>query len=48
MRTVRRTSQFRRDVKRLRRRGRNMGKLKAVLVSLVEGEGMTPIIGITP
>jgi len=25
-----------------------MGKLKAVLVSLVEGEGMTPIIGITP
>ena len=37
MKTIRRTSQFKRDVKRMQRQGKNLGKLKIVLESLVEG-----------
>ena len=38
MKTIRRTSQFKRDVKRMQRQGRDVEKLKGVLEALVEGE----------
>jgi mRNA interferase YafQ len=38
MRTIRRTSQFRRDVKRMQRQGKDVQKLKRILEALVEGE----------
>jgi len=38
MKTIRRTSQFKRDVKRMQRQGKDWGKLKTVLESLVRGE----------
>ena len=38
MKAIRRTSQFKRDVRRLQRQGREVEKLKRVLESLVEGE----------
>jgi len=36
MRTIRRTSQFKRDVKQMQRQGKDLGKLKKVLESLVK------------
>jgi len=38
MKAIRRTSQFKRDVKRMQRQGREVEKLKRVLEALVEGE----------
>lgn len=38
MKSIRRTSQFKRDVERLQRQGKDLGKLKTVLESLVRGE----------
>jgi mRNA interferase YafQ len=38
MRALRRTSQFKRDVKRMQRQGRDVEKLKRVLEALVKGE----------
>lgn len=38
MKTIRRTSRFKRDVKRMQRQGKDLGKLKEVLESLVKGE----------
>ena len=38
MRTFSRTSQFKKDVKRAVKRGRNMSKLKAVLECLIDGK----------
>ena len=38
MRTFSRTSQFKKDVKRADKRGKDMAKLKAVLELLIEGE----------
>ena len=38
MRTIRRTSQFKRDVKRMQRQGREVERLKRVLEALVAGE----------
>lgn len=38
MKTIRRTPQFRRDVKRLQRQGRDMEKLKVALRMLMGGE----------
>jgi mRNA interferase YafQ len=38
MKTIRRTSQFKRDVKRMQRQGREVEKLKRVLKALVKGE----------
>ena len=38
MKTIRRTSQFKRDVKRMQRQGRELEKLKRVLETLVKGE----------
>jgi mRNA interferase YafQ len=42
MKTIRRTSQFQRDVKRMQRQGKDLEKLKGVLESLVKGEGLAP------
>jgi mRNA interferase YafQ len=42
MKTIRRTSQFKRDVKRMQRQGRDLEKLKRVLEGLVKGEGLAP------
>jgi mRNA interferase YafQ len=38
MRTLRRTSHFKRDVNRMQRQGRDAEKLKSVLEALVKGE----------
>ena len=38
MKTIRQTSQFKRDVKRMQRQGREVEKLKRVLEALVKGE----------
>jgi mRNA interferase YafQ len=38
MKPIRRTSQFKRDVKRMQRQGRELEKLKRALESLVQGE----------
>jgi mRNA interferase YafQ len=38
MKAIRRTSQFKRDVKRMQRQGREIEKLKRVLEALVKGE----------
>jgi mRNA interferase YafQ len=38
MKTIRRTRQFKRDVKRMQRQGREVEKLKRVLEALVKGE----------
>jgi mRNA interferase YafQ len=38
MKTIRRTSQFKRDVKRMQRQGREVEKLKRVLEALVKAE----------
>jgi mRNA interferase YafQ len=38
MKVIRRTSQFERDVKRMQRQGKDLEKLKGVIVSLVEGQ----------
>jgi len=40
MKAIRRTSQFKRDVRRLQRQGKDVAKLKKVLEDLVEGQGL--------
>ena len=42
MRTFSRTSQFKKDVKRADKRGRDMAKLKAALELLIEGKRLPP------
>ena len=42
MRTFSRTNQFRKDVKRAERRGKDLGKLRAALDLLIEGEPLPP------
>jgi mRNA interferase YafQ len=42
MKAISRTSQFKRDVKRMQRRGKDLEKLKRVLDSLVKGERLAP------
>ena len=42
MKAVSRTSQFKRDVKRIQRQGKDLEKLKRVLESLVKGERLAP------
>ncbi len=42
MKSVRRTRQFKRDVKLMLRQGKNLTKLKTVLACLVEGEELAP------
>ena len=41
MRTIRRTSQFKRDVEQMQRQGKDLGKLKKVLESLVKDEKLS-------
>ena len=38
MKAIRRTSQFKRDIKRMQRHGKDLRKLKTVLESLAKGE----------
>ncbi len=38
MRTIRRTSQFKRDARRMKKRGKDMSKLKEVVGKIVRGE----------
>jgi mRNA interferase YafQ len=42
VRTFSRTSQFKKDVKRATKRGKDMAKLKAMLERLIEGEPLPP------
>ncbi len=42
MRTFSRTSQFKKDVKRAEKRGKDMAQLKAVLELLIDGEPLPP------
>ncbi|HEY4952572.1 MAG TPA: type II toxin-antitoxin system YafQ family toxin, partial [Verrucomicrobiae bacterium] len=42
MRTFSRTSQFKKDVKRADKRGKDMAQLKAVLELLIDGEPLPP------
>lgn len=44
MRTFSRTSQFKKDVKRADKRGKNMAKLKAVLELLMDGQPLPAIL----
>lgn len=41
MRSFSRSTQFKRDVKRLERRGKTLGKLRAVLDLLIEGKPLS-------
>lgn len=38
MRAIRRTSQFKRDVKRMKKRGKDLSKLKEVLEKITRGQ----------
>jgi len=40
MKAIRRTAQFKRDVKRLQRQGKDVAKLKKALEGLVEGQDL--------
>ncbi len=40
MKAIRRTTQFKRDVKRIRQQGKDLEKLKRVLESLMKGEAL--------
>ena len=42
MRTIRRTSQFKRDVKRMKRRGKDLEELKKVIGNLASGRKLEP------
>ena len=42
MRSIRRDNQFKRDIKRLKKRNKNFEKLKAIIQLLVEGEKLPP------
>jgi mRNA interferase YafQ len=42
VRTFSRTSQFKKDVKRAEKRGKDMAKLKTMLERLIEGEALPP------
>ncbi len=43
MKAVKRTSQFKRDVKRMRRQGRDLVKLRDLLASLARGDGLAAV-----
>ncbi len=42
MKAISRTSQFKRDVKQIKRQGKDLKKLKVMLESLVNGERLAP------
>jgi len=43
MKQIRRTSQFKKDVKRMKKRGEDLGKLKGVLEKIASGQELEPI-----
>ena len=42
MREIRRTGQFKRDVKRMQKRGKDMGVLRDIVVQIAAGETLDP------
>jgi mRNA interferase YafQ len=42
MRVIRRTAQFKKDVKRVEKRGKDLGELRKVLETLLSGEKLAP------
>ncbi len=42
MRTFSRTNQFKKDIKRIEKRGKNLSKLRAALDLLIEGDPLPP------
>ena len=42
MKTTRRTSQFRKDVKRMKKRGKDSSKLKGILEKIISGQEFEP------
>ena len=42
MKSIRRTTQFKKDVKKVQRRGKNLNKLKRVIALLIAGEPLPP------
>ena len=42
MRQVKQTSQFKKDMKRMKKRGKDLGKLKGVLEKIVSGQELEP------
>jgi mRNA interferase YafQ len=42
MKAIKRTKQFKSDIKLMQRQGKNLVKLRTVLVSLLEGEELAP------
>jgi len=42
MKQIRRTSQFKTDVKRMKRRGKDLGNLKGVLEKIASGQELEP------
>ncbi len=42
MKSIRRTTQFKKDVKRVKRQGKNLDKLKRVIALLISGESLPP------
>jgi len=42
MRAISRTSQFRKDVKRMQRRGKTFGEFRRVILDLADGENLEP------
>ena len=42
MRAISRTSQFRKDVKRMQRRGKTFGEFRQVILNLANGENLEP------
>ena len=43
IKAIKRTSQFKRDVKRMRRQGRDLVKLRDLLARLVRGDGLAAV-----
>jgi mRNA interferase YafQ len=48
MKRVSQTTQFTRDIKRMRKRGKDLGKLRAVVTQLAEGTQLDPRHGDHP
>ena len=44
MKTIRRTSQFKKDVKRMKKRGKDLSKLKEILEKITSGQALEPKI----
>ena len=42
MKQIRRTSQFKKDVKRMKKRGKDLGKLKEILKKITSGQEVEP------